>query len=165
MRSITVMLFASSLLAGCAATGPTFTEHLAASNAIPPSSARLVVFRTRDSDQYSARSAVIRIDGNSLGSCDYAGFSVFDVKPGKYLLNVDMRGAIGTCDLPVEVTAGKDYYLEIKPRTEHFVSGVIGGLVGTALESSGRQCGGAFSVESVPRDIALPRLTNLRMTK
>jgi hypothetical protein len=108
---------------------------------------------------------LIKIDGNSLGSCDYAGFNVFDVKPGKYLVNVDMRGAIGTCDLLIEAAAGKDYYLEIKPRAGHFVSGVLGGLIGTSLESSGKQCGGAFSIESVPRDIALPRLTNLRMTK
>src|SRR5439155_24211969 len=136
MRSITVILFASSLLAGCAATGPTFTEHLAASSAIPPSRARLVVFRTRDSDQYSARSALIRIDGNSLGSCDYAGFNVFDVMPCKYLLNVDILGAFGTCDLLVDVTDGMVYFLDIKPRTVYCLCGVIVRCIGSAHASS-----------------------------
>jgi hypothetical protein len=125
---------------------------------------RLYFFRTRDSDQYSATSAVIKIDGNAVGSCDYAGFSLFDVTPGKYVVTVDTWDSPGACNLPIEITAGNEYYLEIKPRTENFWGRLAGGLIGAAIESSDKQCGGAFSVEPVPRESAVPRLSDLKVT-
>jgi hypothetical protein len=159
------VILLSGLMAGCAATGPSFTEHQSSSGAVPASSARLYFFRTRETAQYSARSASIKIDGNGVGGCDYAGFSLFDVTPGKHLVTVDMWDSPGTCALPIEVAAGNEYYLEIKPRTGNLIGALAGGLIGAAAESSGKECGGAFSVEPVARASAVPSLSDLKMTK
>lgn len=165
MKSSIIVVLFSLFLAGCAATGATYTEHLATSTSASAANARLVVFRTRDSVQYSARTASLKIDGSPVAGCDYAGFNVFDIKPGKHVVTVDMAASPGTCNLPIDVVAGKNYYLEIKPRTGSLMGTLAGGLIGAAVESSGKECGGAFSAEPVSEDVATPKLKDLKMTK
>lgn len=202
MRSFSVILLSAILLGGCAATGPTFKEHLAASAPTPPTSARLVFFRTRDTEIHGGMSASVNIDGNPATACDLAGFSVVDAAPGTRVVTVSAAtiwGLSGTCDLGVELTGGKRYYFEIKPREAHHFATVVGAflgfglaqrggsgaldlptvgdtaraalggagasVLGGAIESAGRWCGGPFSIESIADDDALPRVMNLRLTE
>lgn len=158
-------LLCAILLAGCAASGPTYTElQNAQANTTPAEQARVVVFRTNET-QYSARAASIRLDGEFLGKCDYKGFNAFDVTPGQHKLRVDMWDSPGSCTVPVNVDAGKVYYFEIKPRVGNFIGGLLGGVAGAAIESAGKECGGAYSVEAVSKDQATIQLTALRQTK
>lgn len=115
--------------------------------------------------QYSGRASAIKLDANSLGSCEYGGFSAFDVAPGKHVLTVDMWDSPGTCDLQIEVTAGNRYFFQIRPRSANLTGALVGGLIGMAVESYGLQCGGAFSVHLVPEEYATAKLADLRMTE
>lgn len=152
-------------LSACAATGQLYREHDPTSPALSLDTARLIVFRTRDSSQYCARAASVKIDGNIAGNCDYAGFNVFEVTAGKHVLTVDVWDSPGKCDLPIDVSGGNTYFYEIQPRTGNLTAGLVGGLIGMAIESSGKQCGGTFSVAPIEQSAALLKLEDLRMTK
>jgi hypothetical protein len=178
-----ILLFVLAMaLGGCAATGPEYPEQAAIANTAASQSARLTVFRTAESLQYSGRSATVGIDGKDAGGCEYAGFSMFDVPAGSHVLTVSMWDAPGTCQLQVEVLSGATYFFEITPRTGNLVAGlpgllvsgfgVLGALVGgvamiagMAAESSGKICGGAFAIESVDENAALSKLATLRQSK
>jgi Ser/Thr protein kinase RdoA (MazF antagonist) len=90
-----------------------------------------------------------------------------------------MWDAPGRCDQLLELSGASVTYLEVAPREASFFSGVPGNMMasagpqgavaglgvmlgGMALESSGKSCGGAFSITPVDRDQALPRLAELR---
>jgi hypothetical protein len=168
------------LLAGCAATGPRYAETVATLPDIPRHSTRLTVFRTAESGQYSGRSATLRIDGRESGSCDFAGYQVFDVRAGPHVLAVNMWDAPGSCSLSVDVLGGEDYFFEISPRQESLVAltlgtviGAIGGRLGPEVapaaimgaESSGKGCGGAFSIAVVDEGAARRKLADLRLSR
>lgn len=167
------LVLVAVMLAGCAASGPRYADAGANQQAVPPASARITVFRTKDSMMYSARSAIVAVDGVKAGTCDYGGFSMLDVTPGKHVIAVDMRLTLGTCELPVEVAGGTSYFFEVRPRAENLVAAVLGSsfgvagvVAGTAAESAGKQCGGAFSIAPVAeKDVALAKLGDLRETK
>ena len=74
VRSLAALGLAVALTA-CAATGPRYSEQIAALPDIPRQSTRLTVFRTADSTQYSGRSAAVKIDGRDMGSCDLAAIN------------------------------------------------------------------------------------------
>lgn len=154
-----------SILTGCAATGERYSEQASTRAAVAPSDARLIVFRTKESTQYSGRAAAVNIDGNASGRCDYGGFNTFDVSPGRHVIKVDMWDSPGTCELPIEVTGGSSYFFEIQPRLGNLLSFLGGGIIGAAIESSGRQCGGSFSISPVEENAALQKLRELRATE
>jgi hypothetical protein len=166
MRLLAIGIVAVCALSGCAATGASWSEYAAADGAPPPDKARLVFYRSRNNQQYAGRSASIRLDGEtSATSCDYAGFHVLDIAPGKRFVTVDLWGTPGTCTLPVEVSANETYYLEIKPRPGSLFSSMAMGIVGQVIESSGQQCGGAFAVELVRKEFARQLLSDLKKTQ
>jgi hypothetical protein len=152
-------------LTGCAASGPRYSDLDPAKQPALKSQARLIIFRTKENGQYSARSATLKIDGTKVGSVDYGGFNTFDVSPGKHLLGVDMWDAPGKCELPVETTTDNIFYFEVTPRINSFLAFMGGGFIGATIESSGTQCGGAFSITPVDQSIALPKLTDLRLSE
>ncbi len=102
-----------------------------------------------------------------MGSCDYTGFNVFDITVGTHILTVYMWDHPGTCELPIDVSGGSEYFFEIKPRTGSLVGVFIPyvGILGAAIESAGKQCGGAFSVEPIDKDLAIPKLVELKKTQ
>lgn len=164
-RSILSVGFLTAILTGCAATGPRYSEVTSPQSVIFPSHARLIVFRTKESSQYSGRAAAVKIDGGSSGSCDYGGFNTFDVAAGKHIITVDMWDSPGKCELPIEVSGGASYFFEVQPRLGNLLSVLGAGLVGASIESAGQQCGGAFSISPVEENAALSKLTDLRATR
>lgn len=154
----------AAVLAGCAATGPRYSE-VANVQQVSASNARLVIFRTKESTQYSGRAAAVRIDGNASGSCDFGGFNTFDIAPGKHVVAVDMWDSPGKCELPVDVSGGSSYFFEVQPRLGNLLSFIGAGIIGASVESSGRQCGGAFSIAPVEAAAALSKLSELRATR
>jgi hypothetical protein len=167
-------------LAACAATGPRYTEHVAALPHIPRQSTRLTVFRTADSTQYSGRSAAVRVDGKEVGGCDYAGYQTFYVKAGPHVLTVGMWDAPGQCSLSTNVLGGEEYFYEILPRPENLMAGYLGILIGAlggsaaqagapfavmGAESAGKECGGAFSIVAIEESLGRRKVMDLRMSK
>ena len=154
-----------SLLTGCAASGPKYQENIAEQGDQSQSGARLVIFRTKESSQYSARAAAIKLDEQSSGGCDYGGYKILNATPGPHTLAVDMWDSPGVCKLSIDVADKGGYFFEVKPRTENLASGFAFGLVGMAIESSGKQCGGAFSIEAVEKQNANAQLSELRLSE
>ena len=106
------------------------------------------------------------------------GFHTQDIAPGMHVLAVDMSGLPGACEAPIDVAGGNSYFYKIVPRPSYWHAALPGqvifpfplvGLVvgpvaiyaGTGIETAGKACGGGFSIESVDRDEALPKLVNL----
>jgi hypothetical protein len=167
-------------LTACAATGPRYSEQIAALPEIPRQSTRLTVFRTADSTQYSGRSAAVTVDGREVGGCDFAGYQTFYVSAGPHVLTVGMWDAPGSCRLSVNVLGGEDYFFEISPRTENVLAGFLGAVIGgiggsmalagapfavMGSESAGKDCGGAFSIVTVEESIGRRKVMDLRMSR
>jgi hypothetical protein len=170
----------ATVLAACAATGPGYEEYIAALPEVPRESTRLTVFRTVENTQYSARAATVRIDGREAGSCDFGGYQTFYVNAGPHALTVQMWDAPGTCRLSTHVIGGEEYFFEISPRAENWVSGFLGALVGAmggaaslagapfaamGYESAGKECGGAFSIVAVEEGAARQKLKDLHLSR
>ena len=149
-------------LAGCSASGIRYTEHQAVQAPVHPSAARITVFRTKDSGQYSARSAPLNVDGRQLGNIQYGGFGVYDLLSGPHVLMTELSNLPGKCELPIALEPGDNRYFEIQPRLANFVAAVTGSVVGASLESAGKTCAGAFSIAPVNSDTALIKLRDLR---
>jgi hypothetical protein len=161
---ITIFLLLG-VLSGCAATGATYAKHISEASPQDASKARLVVFRTRENSQYAARAVSVKVNGEGMGSCEYAGFKVLDVAAGKHTLTVDIWDSPGTCNLPIEIAAGGEYFFEINPRSGNLLGTMLGGIVGAAIESSGKQCGGAFEVTAIEKNVAISKLADLKMSQ
>lgn len=171
-----------SFVAGCAATGVPY-EHLAShATEVAPHRARVVIFRTGDTLQYAGRAVALRVDEREAGSIALAGFTMLDLEPGAHSFIVDMWDAPGACRIEVDLAAGRRHYLEVMPRPGSFLAGLPGSLApvggvsglvasttvivgGMAAESSGKACGGAFSITPVAADQAEPKLSKLRANR
>ena len=166
---------------GCGARGPRYAESAAASASIPLEHARLVFFRTCESPLYIARRAAITIDGRKVGAAACDGFFVRDVTRGRHVISAGMWDAPGRCELALTAAAPQTYYFQVDPRAESFgafavagfaaslltggvLSDLAGGLAGSALESYGQSCAGAFRLYPVDPETALRRLAELRHT-
>jgi hypothetical protein len=151
----TAIVVALALLAGCV-SGPSYKE---AKNTLPKleeGKARLIVYRTKESKLYIAKSAPITINGAELGKVGYGGFSFKDVSPGSYTLKTTAWDWPGSCEISFTITgADKTYFFEVKPREESYeafkkgsiiILPEITGLISAANESKGKVCGGLFSL-------------------
>jgi hypothetical protein len=159
-------------LAGCAAAGPRYADHVGMFPEVPPHLTRLTVFRTAESTEYSGRSTTVGIDGVDRGDCEFAGYQTFHVPPGPHVLAVGMWDAPGSCSLSIDTLGGEEYFYEISPRTESSVAYLLGSMIGAiapfavmGAESAGQKCGGAFSIVEVDETIARRKLGDLRLSK
>jgi len=185
MRHAVLPVVPALLLGACAATGSRFDDHLAAAPAMADEQARLVVFRQRNTPQYSVREARLEVDRTAAGTVMPAGFRVFDVAAGSHTIVVDMWDAPGRCELTLDLKGGATHYVEVAPRIESWAAGApalaapalaplgtYGGLLATALllsgmavESAGKPCGGAYSLVAVDGAEALPKLAQMRSSQ
>ncbi|MFO1323625.1 MAG: hypothetical protein U1F15_06135 [Burkholderiales bacterium] len=170
-KLLSVLGFAIAV-AGCAATGPRYSDHIAAFPAVEPRTTRVTVFRTTDSLLLHARSATVKVDGAQRGGCEFGGYLTFHVPAGHHVLSVGMWDAPGACSLSIDVIGGEEYFYAIAPRSEQFVAGFLGSMLGgigqlaaAGAESSGRTCGGPFSIVRVDDDTALRKLDTLRLSQ
>ncbi|MFO1316250.1 MAG: hypothetical protein U1F58_11660 [Burkholderiales bacterium] len=167
-------------LAACTASGPRYADEVASLPGIPSHLARLTFFRTADRLQYSGRAATISIDGNPRRACELAGYHMVHVPAGPHVLSVDLWDAPGTCRFSVDVLGGEEYFYEVSPRTESGAAMFLGTLIGAfggraamggapfaimGAESSGKACGGAFSIVSVQEGAARRRLEGLHLSR
>ena len=170
-------------LSSCATSpsSPKYPDHPASRSAVPPDRARLTIYRIAPEEKWqgSYRSADLLIDGSASGAVAVDEFRIRDVPLGHHVLRVDITGMPGACDLPIETTDGGSYFLEVTARESYWWAGqpgwaltgipfaglVVGPLAfaaGTAIESAGKTCGGPFSIVSVDRDTAIPKLAGMQ---
>lgn len=161
------LLLLSTILvtSGCAATGQNFIDHQSQLKKLDGNESRIYIYRTDESMQYSARAASVKLDNSIKKPCDYKGFNNFDVPTGSHQLQVDIWDSPGTCTISTNLSSQTEHYFEIKPRTGNLIGALAGGLVGAAIESSGKTCGGAFSIEEVEPTLALQKIQSLKLTR
>ncbi len=165
IRYIAVLTICGALF-GCAApaTGRIYSDHAAAVEPPGSNAARIVLYRVGANEQYSGRDARLSVDGKTKGKVAYKGFAVVDIPAGSRTLAVDLPGDIGECVLTFPMGAGEHYYFEVTPRRANFLSGFLAGPIGAAIESAGKECGGAFAISQVSKAVALPALMQTRET-
>lgn len=163
IRCLTSVLVSLALVA-CAATGPIYSEEIT-NRPLSSEAARMTIYRTGDTLQYSARSVRVAYDKNVLGNVDYKGFNIFDVKAGQHVLTADMWDAPGKCDVALDLQPATEYYFQVQPRSGSLIAGLAGGFLGMAAESGGRECGGAFAIVPVEKEAAIDVLQQLRLSK
>lgn len=137
-----------ALLSGC---GTTTAENAALeTSSLQASSARLKIYRTSDIIA-SGPAALVRIDGREVANLGIAGSTVLDIPAGQRKIVVDAFGALGAYTLTLPAKAGTLYTLEISPRSEAVVAGMLFGFVGSAIEAAtANENGGAnFQVRIV----------------
>lgn len=164
MKNHLALPLISIALTGCAASGAQYHDHMRSLAAPAPEATRLVLYRTGESGMASARGARVKIDEVEAGSVAYKGFNVFDVAAGSHVLAVDIWDAPGSCKLAVQAGRGEQRYFEIMPRQSAMVAGMLGGLVGAAIESSGKECGGTFEIGEVAPATAEQALPSLKLS-
>jgi hypothetical protein len=178
----TILVLASALAAGCAATGDRYGDDAAQRGAVQAQAARVMVYRPADTLQYSGRAASLALDGAPAAALRLGGFLAFDVAPGEHRLEIDMWDAPGRCALSFTAQPGSTSYFEVAPRVANLAAGTPGALMGTgsplgllaglslmlggmAAESAGKACGGAFAIAQVDAAVAEPKLGGLRASR
>ena len=174
--------FLCLLLAGCTALDAPHRESREAPIAEASPTARLTIYRPSQSAQYAARSASLKLNATSIGGISNGDFHVIEVTPGSHSLEADMWDVPGRCTVRFTVRAGESAFFEVAPRLANLAAatpgavlpatGTGGMLLGGAVmlaamsaESSGKECGGAFSIEQTAPEAASARLGNLRASK
>lgn len=160
-----VFLLLCLSLVSCTTLGPGFKETMKLAPQISPDKTRLYFFRTSESGLYSARDAAINIDGTIDRSCPTGSFFYIDIKQGKHVIKTDMWDLPGSCVLTLNGEAGKSYYFEVTARMESFTRFITTGFVGNIVESSEKDCSGAFAIVPTEEQEAIAKLSKLKVVK
>lgn len=77
---------------------------------------------------------IIEINGAKAADLSSGGTFTTLVKPGTVVVAASMPANLGRYSVTVRSEAGKKYALVVSPRSEAYVAGFLGGLVGTAID-------------------------------
>jgi hypothetical protein len=173
-------------LSSCTSGPPTkYADVSEVRTAVPAGRARLTIYRL-PVEWYAwggfRIETTLQFDTTALGDLGTGEFLVRDVAPGPHVLRIDIPHQPGACELPIEIIDGESYFFEVDARRSYawaalpgivlrgipyggWVTGPLVELAGMSVESSGKTCGGAFSIVGVERDAALPKLAELQYRK
>jgi hypothetical protein len=145
-RVFCVVLAAGLLAGGC---GTTSDETAAvAKQPLKGGHARLKIYRTNEL-MAGVPAARVKVDDREVAQLGVGGSIMVDVPAGTRQVVVDAFGAINAHTFGVNASAGKLYVLEISPRAEPVVAGIMLGLVGQIVEAASNPNGGTFQVRLV----------------
>lgn len=140
LKAVSAAILIGALVPGC---GSKTAENAdLETSSLQASSARLKIYRTSDVIA-SGPAAIVRIDGREVANLGIGGSTVVDIPAGERKIVVDAFGALGAYTLPLRAKAGTLYTMEISPRSEAVVAGVLFGLIGSAIEAAANENGGA----------------------
>ena len=111
MRSILSVL-AFVILAGCTATGPTFSEQSSATPDLKPEPGKALVYVYRlDQFRGSGVTSPFLDNGQQVGSLNRGGYITFQTDPGMHEFRTDVIAVDEP--LTLDVVEGQTYYLKI----------------------------------------------------
>ncbi|MET0194268.1 MAG: hypothetical protein ABW200_12980 [Hyphomicrobiaceae bacterium] len=140
---ICLVLLVSTPMTGC---GTTTDENASlAGKPLKGAQARLKIFRTSELIA-AVPSARVKVDGRQVAELGVGGSTMLDVPAGSRTVVVDALGHPNVYSVTLKAKAGMLYTLEVSPRTEAAVAGVLFGLVGSLVEAGINQNGGTFQV-------------------
>jgi hypothetical protein len=87
-------------------------------------------------------SATVKLNGVKIADLDHGQSYVGTVATGPAVLSVSSWTSPGESKYSLKIQPGGSYRFVVSNRTESFVAGLVGGLVGQALEG-----GGLFKIE------------------
>lgn len=127
------------LLTGCATGGsvPSATRPIA------PGEATISITRSKEFVA-SLATATVELNGAKFASLGNGESFTGGIPPGPVVLSATTWDAIGATRYSFTAQRGKTYRFVVEPRGENIAAGVIGGVVGLAIEG-----GGPFSIKPV----------------
>ncbi len=138
------------VLGACAADQIVTQAPSTMSRAIPPGHAAVTI--TRTDDVYAmALKADVDANGTRIASiargASWSGF----VKSGPVELSVSGWSSPGQYTVHFTAEPGRRYAFEITPRNEQFAIGLMGGMVGLAIDAAANSgTSGSFKIAQVP---------------
>ncbi len=160
------LLLAVAVLAGCAASGPTFESVQSSLTMVEPERARLVLLRP-EMFQAGGAYAPIEVDGVPVGKLPNGSFLYVDLAPGEHTVKVETAYP-GRYVLNVTLGSGEIRYVNVAPRDAAVgagmsgIFGLIPWLAATNVESGGRDDAGLFSLTLLDEATARQGLKGLR---
>jgi hypothetical protein len=143
-----VAIFFVVLFTGCAAKGPTFQQIQPSIPAVREGYGRLYFMNP------GRPHARVAVDKNQIGECKFGAFFWEDVPAGAHVVTLDNSGDFGAWDEPIEVSAGQEQFILIKPRRGQAIAnglfGPLGLLAEAAIATEGKS--GSFQAEILPAD-------------
>lgn len=133
------------LLGGCATGGSTPPTSVNAATTRPtaPGQATISISRTNEFAG-SAATASVELNGAKIASIGNGESYTGGIAPGPAVVSVSAWSSPGASTTRFTAEPGKTYRFMVTPRGENFAAGMIGGLVGQAVEG-----GGPFEIKPV----------------
>jgi hypothetical protein len=126
------------LLAGCATGGNT-----PSASAIAPGQATISISRA-DEFMYSGGSVSVELNGAKVASIGKGESYTGGVDPGPAVVSVSAWASPGASHHRFNAERGKTYRFVVSAREANFAAGMIGGVLGQAIEG-----GGPFEIKQV----------------
>lgn len=111
LRPTLLLALLAALLTGCVATGPLFTEAMAA-----PEDAVIYVYRTRTATN-SAFTPLIEVNGKEAGTIATGGYLVILVTPGFQYVELSEKGFEGRSVIGLDLAPGERAYARVDTET------------------------------------------------
>lgn len=187
MKKLLILLIcATSIFSACSSLGPSYNILKDKLETMPTGSlSRIVVLRTTESyscgglvdgERINLRGAEvpIDIDGQKIGSVICGSFLYKDIDEGKHIIKTEKWNTPGKCEITLNIKSKNIYYFQVDPRPESawastagilLLGGAAGSVIGSAVESYGKECGGAFSLYAVDEQTAKSKLPELRLSQ
>jgi len=89
---------------------------------------------------------------------------LIDSTPGAHELTADLPDVPGACRISVQADINKVSYFRIAHRSDSLGAGLFLGFLGQALESAGKQCGGAYALAPVEPEVGAAEVQRLRLS-
>jgi hypothetical protein len=138
------LFFAAVWCAGC-------TSQPAATivSAVAPGQARISITRTDDGPSWST-AAKIEVNGANVADLAPGQTYTGGVATGPVSLTAKALVDIGYYTVKFNAVAGKTYTFQVSKRTEQVIAGVLGGMVGMAIDAAANaEASGAFKIAPV----------------
>jgi len=144
MGKILSYTFAILILAGCVASGKTYSEFESTTASVSSDKSRIYFLRE---SAFLASGTLARLEVNSIRVAELPmnGFAYVDVDPGATNIRVDEMWSPGEWRSTITFDPGKSYYLLVTPNSGKVMAGAFLGWFGSAIAS-----GGIFNVFPLP---------------
>ena len=141
------ILFGTAMLAGCGG-GPGPETAALAAKPLAKSETRLKIARP-ELLYGMAVDVRVKVDGREIGSLGNGDVKIVDLPAGVHQVVVDHWSHPNVFKLDLQAKPGMVYELEISPREEAAVAGLMFGLAGTLAEAAANENGGGWQVRMV----------------
>jgi hypothetical protein len=151
-KSICLFAVLAFVVAGCAATGPSYTSVKSAIPQLQSDNSRIYFLR-EGGFVNSGLTARVHLNGIKIVDLNMDGFAYVDRPAGNMLIMIDASLNFGEARKMFTVESGKTYYFLVANDSSNVLAGIIGGSLGAVSEGGGR-----FVFYRIPESMALEQL-------